>query len=122
MTSWQLGTKREYMIVFGRIWLQFEFGRLKRQDRLLFKLRRHNDYCLGSHLRLDGHQLFSYSTLQQQLSHLSQVLGVGYCIKRELCKIRHMEQRSPLIVIELYAFIKTFSLYILSYHLHPCFL
>ena len=33
-----------------------------------------------------------------------------------------MDQLSPLIPIEQYAFIKTFSLYILSYHLHPCFL
>jgi len=30
-----------------------------------------------------------------------------------------MDQLSPLIPIEQYAFIKTFSLYILSYHLHP---
>ena len=33
-----------------------------------------------------------------------------------------MDQFSPLILIEQYAVIKTFSLYILSYHLHPCFI
>ena len=33
-----------------------------------------------------------------------------------------MDHLSPLISIEQYAFTKTFSLYILSYYLHPCFL
>ena len=53
---------------------------------------------------------------------LSQVFGVGYMNKSELRRIGHMDQLSPLIPIEKYAFIKTFSLYILSYHLHICFL
>jgi len=33
-----------------------------------------------------------------------------------------MDQLSPLITIKQYSFTKTFSLYILSYYLHPCFL
>ena len=33
-----------------------------------------------------------------------------------------MDQLSPLIPIKQYSFTKTFSLYILSYYLHPCFL
>jgi len=52
---------------------------------------------------------------QQQPSHLSQVFGVGYMNQRELRRIGHMDQLSPLITIEQYAFTKTFSLYILSY-------
>ena len=59
---------------------------------------------------------------QQQLSHLSQVFGVGYMNQKELRRIGHMDQFSPLIPIEQYAFTKTFSLYMLSYYLYPCFL
>ena len=58
--------------------------------------------------------------IQQQLSHLSQVFGVGYMNQKELRRIGHMDQLSPLIPIEQYAFTKIFSLYILSYYPHPC--
>ena len=58
----------------------------------------------------------------QQLSHLSQVFGVGYMNQKRITPIGHTDQLSPLIPIEQYAFTKTFGLYILSYYLHPCFL
>jgi len=47
---------------------------------------------------------------QQQLSNLSQVFEVGYMNQKRITPDRHMDQLSPLIPIEQYAFIKTFSL------------
>jgi len=40
------------------------------------------------------------SKKQQQLSHLSQVFGVGYMNQRELHRIGHMDHLSQLIPIE----------------------
>ena len=44
---------------------------------------------------------------RQQLSHLSQVFGVGYMNQRELRRIGHIDELSPLIPIKQYAFTKT---------------
>ena len=42
--------------------------------------------------------------------------------KKRITLDRAHDQLSPLISIEQYAFTKTFSFYILSYYLYPCFL
>ena len=48
-------------------------------------------------------------------AHLSQIFGVGYMNQKRITSDGAHGSTSPLIPIEQYAFVKTFSLYILSY-------
>jgi len=59
--------------------------------------------------------------LQQQLSHLSQVFGVGYVNQKRIASDRAHRSDFSAHSYERYAFIKTFSLYILSHYLYPFF-
>ena len=59
---------------------------------------------------------------QQQLSHLSQVFGVGYMNQKRFTSDRAHGSAFSTHSYQAICLTKTFSLYILSYYLHPCFL